>query len=179
LRMAGEWIELPSGKISKKAALKESMRVARAAGFEIVDAGGTSRFTSVMQRDTIAEFDQTNTTIFLNSGHPYWKNVVGYSQIRFDLGKWSTNHPHHVIFHEVGHAKHLLVSPQKFSQYRFSFPVGMPDELKSISARAQSEGPLGWVAEVYAMLSASIVVPDDILVWYNKLGGPLPGGLKP
>src|SRR5262249_3216352 len=44
-----------------------------------------------------------NGTLFLNSAADFWKDPIAFTRAAFEAKIWSTPHPLHPLYHEVGH----------------------------------------------------------------------------
>lgn len=105
--------------------------------------------------------------LLINPEARVWKAPVASAAVLHTAGFWSTPHPLHPIYHEVGH----LFVPQ----------VGNPKRLRhrqvtvasAVSIRAK-ENVEEFVSEVFAGLMAGVEYDADILGLYKRLGGKRP-----
>ena len=106
-------------------------------------------------------------SLFINPQAAAWSDPAGTAASLYKLKFWSTPHPLHVIYHEVGH----LFLPQ----------IGEPKKLlarqmtvaSAVSRRAR-ENVEEFVSEVFAGLMSGVEYDRDILGLYKRIGGRIP-----
>jgi hypothetical protein len=123
---------------------------------------------------------QYNQAIVLNPECD-WENLAAATRIRYAEGVFSTDHPQHVIFHELGHLAYHRHAPAAFGQ------PGRPDrpnrdndrlfaeQVASIRGKVSRRAERNYrefVAEVFCMKLAGKRVPRAVSALYNRLDGP-------
>jgi len=129
------------------------------------------------RRESVAAFAPEIDQILINPKNSFWretrKNKGKTSHKEYLKRHWSTNHPHHPMFHEAGHALHHKHSPKMFKHKSIR---NMTNETKAmirqqVSKRA-SVDPYEFVAEVFSGRLTGKRYSKSILDLYNKYGGP-------
>lgn len=116
---------------------------------------------------------QTGEAYFhLNPNSSYWSNKKVYAKQEYDAGKWSTKHPDHPIWHELGHAMHYDNSPTAYQTFQQLAPAEKIIAGK-VSQYAQ-EDVREFIAETFTALAFGQSLPNDVLTLYQLYGGLLP-----
>lgn len=126
-----------------------------------------------------AGFDLDDATIYVNSRSYFFGSVPEsakrIAEENFAIRYWSTDSPHHVLFHELGHELFARVDSTAFRRLRGE---PLPDEaIREIGdriCRRAETGILEFVAEVFAALVAGEFVADEVLNWHRRFRGPEP-----
>ena len=122
-------------------------------------------------------FDADTETIYLNPNSRYFgfapESAEQLARMHFNMGEWSTESPHHVLLHELGHERYYRMDPVRYRSIR---QLPLPNEaLRAgfVSERA-TRNVVEFVAEVFAALVVGECVHEDMLEWYRDYGGPIP-----
>jgi hypothetical protein len=112
------------------------------------------------------------TYCYLNSASSYWINKQKFVKDQYDQGKWSTAHPDHPIWHELGHAMQYDNSPIAYQAQAKLTPAEIAIAGK-VSGYAQIN-VREFVAETFVGLVMGRILPNDVLTIYQLYGGLLP-----
>jgi hypothetical protein len=124
----------------------------------------------------IATYDTVDDVIVFNPDHVAWNDMVSYLRERVEF--LSTQHPQHIIRHEIGHAMHhrwLSSSPQE--RDRVWYAESLAPEQERIAGKVSTRAmwnPKEFVAEVYAGLWSQVDYDDEVIFLFNHFGGVLP-----
>lgn len=110
--------------------------------------------------------------LFVNPASGYWANKAAYAKHQKQIGYWSTDHPDHAIWHELGHLMHYQNSPVAYQAHIALSPADLVVAGK-VSGYAQ-DGVREFIAETFAALALGKPQPSDVLSLYQLLGGILP-----
>ncbi len=124
----------------------------------------------------IAAYDHIDDTIVFNPDHGAWSDMVRFLHERQHY--YSTQHPQHIVRHELGHAKHYrAISSSRKDRDAIWYVENLDSEqmrlVQRVSGRAMWN-PKEFVAEVYAGLWAKVGYDDDVIALFNDFGGVLP-----
>lgn len=119
----------------------------------------------------VAHFYSKDQTIYINPNWD-WKQHEIETTTQFKNKEWSTGSPLHFIRHEIGHWHHWQANPKMYVTLNEGL---LPDEYIDmigieVSKRAIN-GPLEFVAEVYAGRLAGKEYSPGIMNLYGLLGG--------
>lgn len=125
-------------------------------------------------RDIVGAYDWQQHRIEINERSEYWQNPRKFMK-RYGKGiLFATNHPDHVLYHELGHAAfHHAVNDVA---YNASNDRMWPLSDQQIAARVSRYARLSaneFIAEVYACQAVGEPRNDlDVVALYHRLGGP-------
>lgn len=112
------------------------------------------------------------TLIYLNPQATYWINPAAEVLQEYQANRWSSDHPDHVIWHELGH---LMFFRQASTVYwlnplltRLEIPVAA--QVSQYATQSLRE----FIAETFAALLAGRSLPASVLSLYQKHGGLTP-----
>jgi hypothetical protein len=107
-----------------------------------------------------------------------WKNIGLAVAAMKERSVLSTDHPHHLIFHEAGHMAYHRAAPEKYgrgprlvSEQTERFKCEIESVRGLIGGRA-FENYREYVGEVFAMKMTGVAIPSSVQKLYDKLGGP-------
>lgn len=126
-----------------------------------------------------AGFDPDNATVFVNPHSYYFGNVPSSAEQiareNFEIRYWSTDSPHHVLIHELGHELFARRDPIAYHGLRDTpLPEQARREIGSRICRRAEIGIGEFTAEVFAALVVGEFVPEEVLDWHRRLRGPEP-----
>jgi hypothetical protein len=125
-------------------------------------------FRGSAQESKNAVAKSENRVIFINPAATFWYDTLGATVALYELKFWSTPHPLHALYHEMGHLLQLQrVERQKPLTAR---EAGIADV---VSDRAKQDAD-EFVAEVFAGLISGVKYDRFILRMYRRFGGVLP-----
>jgi hypothetical protein len=119
-------------------------------------------FASLGPEATSAVAMAESGILIVNPEADFWRDPLESSRLLYAIRAWSTPHPMHPIYHEIGHLRQI---PQQKRQRPLT-----PRELTmamAISRRAK-ENTDEFVAEVFAGLICDVKYDDDILRAYKR-----------
>ncbi len=112
------------------------------------------------------------TWIYLNPQAPYWMNPAAEAQQQHQIGQWSSDHPDHAIWHELGH---LIFFRQSSTLHWLNPPLAQSEiPIAAKIGRQAKESVREFMAETFAALLAGRSLPADILSLYQQYGGIIP-----
>jgi ADP-Ribosyltransferase in polyvalent proteins len=125
---------------------------------------------------TIARGDILGITLNTSKiARGYWNNLAERQQAHFDSGWFSSPHPNHVIWHELGHVKHHNNGNYSASESYLTNTNGTDAVFarvaKKVSRYAETNAK-EFVAEVFAARRAGKIFDADVLRLYKHFGGP-------
>lgn len=158
-----------------------ALLVARAVPLPLRIVVDAARFEgqAMLAEPLYAGFEPDDATIYVNPRSLYFGNVPTsaeqLAQENFAIRYWSTDSPHHVLLHELGHD---LFARRDSGAYHRLRGEPLPDEARRelgdrICRRAES-GIVEFIAEVFAALVAGEFVPEEVLDWHRRFRGPEP-----
>ena len=164
------------------AAIRRSARVAGSRGIPVVALRESREHLMAMFDDpleragVIVAYDHIEDVIVFNNDHEAWGDMVSYLAKRGQY--FSTQHPQHIVRHEIGHALHhraLAAAPEQ--HHRIWYAENLERDhfriARVVSGRAMWN-PKEFVAEVYAGLWAKVVYADDVIDLFDHFGGVKP-----
>jgi len=119
----------------------------------------------------IAAYDHLDDLIVFNPDHTSWVDMAQF--LRERPGLYGTDHPHHIVRHELGHAAHYRLLDQGGRRTIWDADLSTPERqmARRVSIRA-TENVKEFVAEVYAGRWARIHYDEDVLLLYDRFRGP-------
>ena len=106
----------------------------------------------------------------------FWENPSAYTQRLYVAGYWSTENPHHIIFHEASHWVHFLQENERFVRYadkKFGAKeLAIAEEVSDYAAENYAE----FQSEVMAVLLSGKKqsLNPHVIKLYKKYGGIIP-----
>jgi hypothetical protein len=123
--------------------------------------------------DVTAAYDHIDDVIVFNSDHDAWIDMAQFLHDRRNY--FSTQHPQHLVRHEIGHAMHYRAI-SSFREVRdplwYSESLGIEEAriAHKVSGRALWN-PKEFVAEVYAGLWAKVTYDNDVIALFHQFKG--------
>ena len=111
------------------------------------------------------------TYIFANPLYPYWNQLAQDAAQQYQRGEWSTAHPHHAIWHEMGHLLFYRAHPARYAAIRSQPLTGSDLQTAQKVSLYAGNSALEFIAETFALLVEGKTPPADVLKLYNQLGG--------
>ncbi len=160
-------------------AIRTAIRIAEDRGVQAVPIREARRFLEGMLDDpferlrVIAAYDHLEDLIVFNPDHVAWADMAEFFRRR--QGLYGTEHIHHIVRHELGHAAHyrLLDAEGRRTLWNAELSRSESEIARKVSIQA-SVNVKEFVAEVYAGLWARIPYDEDILRLQDKFRGPRP-----
>jgi hypothetical protein len=161
------------------AAIRTAIKIAEDRGVPAIPIREARRFLDAAFDDPferiqiVAAYDHLDDLIVFNPDHPAWADIVRFH--REHPGLYGTDHRHHIVRHELGHAAHYRLLDQEGRRTIWNADLSMSEReiAGKVSIRA-AWNVKEFVAEVYAGLWASIPYDEDTLLLYNQFRGPRP-----
>ncbi len=162
------------------ASIRKAARVARSRGVAVVPLREAREHLRVMFNDPYEEarvisiYDHLDDVIAFNPDHPVWADMAGFMQDQKDF--YSTNHHHHIVRHELGHAAHyrsMSVPDRGRIWYAESLQPAQVVIARKVSGRA-AWNPKEFVAEVYAGLWGKVHYDEEIIALFEGCRGVRP-----
>jgi hypothetical protein len=166
-----------SGKISKSKAFRKAQKifakykVATTRNFQETSGRLSARDAQIGVASFVQGSGRAEPVVYLNAGHPYWKNIEGYAKAQYKLSYWSTDNPYHAIHHEIGHYRIASENASRLSFWRSPLPSEMQAETKGKVSRRSQESVGEYLAEVYAGKVLGKNYDSLVLKWYREFGG--------
>jgi len=148
----------------------------------VPDKSGWLAYASRVKKNpksTVAAYSPVTDTITFNAhmehqSQKWWLRPKRKKYTKDSLGWASSNHPHHIVYHEVGHKNHF--DKLSSSEWRTTWPRDLSDKERtfinnSVSGYATTSHK-EFVSEVYAGMLSGISYDDKILKLYKRLKGP-------
>jgi hypothetical protein len=123
---------------------------------------------------------QYNQAIVLNPERD-WEDLAHATKLRYAEGIFSTDHPQHVVFHELGHLAYHRHAPEAFSELgKHHKPTReklrlFAEQVALIQGRVSKRAEKDYrefVAEVFCMKMTRKRIPRLVQALYNQLDGP-------
>lgn len=112
------------------------------------------------------------TLLYLNPQATYWSNPQAEVLQEYQAKRWSSPHPDHLIWHELGH---LMFFRQASTVYWMNPPLAPLEILLAAQVSQYAEQSLReFMAETFAALLAGRSLPADVLSLYQQYGGVIP-----
>jgi hypothetical protein len=161
------------------AAIRKAIKVAERRGvpaIPIMDARDylEGMFDDPFERlEVIAAYDHSDDVIVFNPDHPVWADMTRF--LRENPGLYGTQHPLHIVRHELGHAAHYRSLDERDRQAVWDADLSSPerDVARKVSYRA-AWNVKEFVAEVYACLWARVTFDQDVISIHDLYRGPRP-----
>jgi hypothetical protein len=121
--------------------------------------------------EVVAAYDHLSDVIVFNPDNLAWADMSKF--LRKYPGLYGSDHPHHIVRHELGHAAHYRLLDQEGRGTIWDADLSTLERqiARRVSVRATWNAK-EFVAEVYAGLWARIAYDEDILLLYDQLRGP-------
>jgi hypothetical protein len=127
---------------------------------------------------------QYQPVVFFNPKADFWKNPEEDSKREFESGWWTSSHPLHPIFHEIGHANHYASDRAKFKSAIYGGRI--PDSIRVEIGKEIGGGRRAYaftnkaefVAEIFAGVGAGRKFSPRVIELYKEYGGFF-RGMKP
>jgi hypothetical protein len=164
------------------AAIRRSARVARSRGVAVVPLKEAREHLAIMFEDpeeranVVAAYDHVEDAIVFNADYPAWADMRSFMKERKEKDFYSTEHPQHIVRHELGHAAHYRSLSSK-GRDRIWYAEGLEPEELSIARRVSGRAtwnPKEFVAEVFAALWAGVDYDDEVIGLFVHYGGQRP-----
>ncbi|MDG4551152.1 MAG: hypothetical protein P9F19_17425 [Candidatus Contendobacter sp.] len=110
--------------------------------------------------------------LYLNPQATYWSDPAAEAKQQYQIKYWSSDHPHHAIWHELGH----LMFFRKASTVYWKNPLLTHPEA-AIAAQVSlyaEQSVREFMAETFAALLAGRMLLADVLNLYQQYGGIIP-----
>ena len=134
----------------------------------------SAMFDDPLERSrVIVAYDDIDDVIVFNPDHEAWADMASYLREREQF--FSTQHPQHIVRHEIGHAVHhrsLSTSPAERDRIWVTENLE-PGQLlvaQRVSGRAMWN-PKEFVAEVYAGLWATVSYDEEVVALFDHFRG--------
>ncbi|WP_051963068.1 minor capsid protein [Deinococcus misasensis] len=121
-------------------------------------------------RDAVAGYQ--DGTVLLNPASPFWMDPQAEMGQMSRVGWSSTDHPDHLIFHEIGHHLHRQNSPNRFKNSAKQKPgLKLQETIRREVSRYAAVNMQEFVAEVYVGLRTGKKYSREIMAAYRAFGG--------
>ena len=155
----------------------DAARLARSLGAKVVvlDRKAADKYLGKRVPNVPAAYEAVSDTIWINPFATTWSDPAELTRMR-ETGWWVGDSYADVVHHELGHRAHR----HALGLADYAAMTGLPvrDSLREAIVRHVSRYAATqrkeFVAEVYAMLRAGRTLPEEILEYYDKLGGVRP-----
>jgi hypothetical protein len=156
--------------------IEAAVAYAKSKGFEVtIDAEVFRRHYGADASRTLGFYSPKRDAIWLNPDHPSWSDPAAFFADPKYQTWFSSNHPEHTIYHEVGHGLHArALGPERFDEWKDSFASAEDYRTARKVSKYATTNTSEFVAEVYAARVAGKRYDDDVLTLYERLGGPPP-----
>jgi hypothetical protein len=123
--------------------------------------------------EVVVAYDHVDDVIVFNPDHDAWSDMVRFLRDRRHY--FSTQHPQHLVRHEIGHAMHYrAISSSPADRRRVWFMENLGTEQERIANKVSGRAmwnPKEFVAEVYAGLWAEVRYDDDVMSLFEHFKG--------
>jgi hypothetical protein len=121
----------------------------------------------------IVAYDNLDDVIVFNPDHEAWADMGSYLRERPRF--FSTQHPQHIVRHELGHVAHYrsLTPEERSLTWHADLDPEQRELARKVSGRATWNAK-EFVAEVYASLWANIEYGRDVMTLFERFRGPWP-----
>ena len=110
--------------------------------------------------------------LYLNPQATYWADPAAEAKQQYQVKYWSSDHPHHAIWHELGH---LMFFRKASTVYWKNPSLTQPEAAIAGQVSLYAEQSVReFMAETFAALLAGRTLPADVLNLYQQYGGTLP-----
>jgi hypothetical protein len=125
------------------------------------------------QMRVIAAYDHLCDLVVFNPDHTAWADMAAFFRQR--PGLYGTEHPHHIVRHELGHAAHYrsLDAEGQRTLWNAELSISQSRIAHKVSIRA-TLNVKEFVAEVYAGLWNRVQYDEDVLLLNELFRGPRP-----
>jgi hypothetical protein len=160
-------------------AIRTAIKVAQGRGVPAIPIREAREFLEAMFDDPVermqivAAYDHLEDLIVFNPDHSAWADMARF--YRDHPGLYGTDHRHHIVRHELGHAAHYRLLDQEGRRTIWNADLSRSERriARKVSIRA-AWNVKEFVAEVYAGLWANIPYDEDTLLLYDQFRGPRP-----
>jgi hypothetical protein len=169
----------PKQRRKAYAAIRSAIKLAEDRDVQVIPIRESRKFLNAIfddpfeRAEVIAAYDHLADLIVFNPDHPAWLDMPRF--LREYRGFYSTDHLHHIVRHELGHAAHYrsLQEHERRAIWNADLSSSEKEIGRMVSYRATWSAK-EFVAEVFAGLWARISYGDDILSLHNRFRGPQP-----
>jgi hypothetical protein len=166
--------------LTPQAPIESAIAFARSKGFEAyADVAMVRQYYGTKADQVLAFYSPKLDAIIINEAHRAWREPAAFMQEQADKEWFATNHPQHLMHHEVGHGLHArALGRQDFDDLPDWFARPQDEAVALKVSRYAATEPGEFVAEVYAGMIAGRPFGDDVLKLYDRLGGPNAGSAQ-
>jgi hypothetical protein len=175
-------VDDPEKRRSVHTAIRKAARVARSRGVAVVPLKEAREHLRAMFDDpfelirVIVAYDHLDDVIVFNLDHEAWGDMELYLRARSRF--FSTQHPQHLVRHEIGHAAHfrsLTASPKE--RDRIWYTENLEPARERVALRVSDRAawnPKEFVAEVFAGLWGRVDYDDEVVALFEYYRGARP-----
>jgi hypothetical protein len=163
-------------------AIRKAARIARSRGVPVVPLKEAREHLQAMfdnpfeLAEVVLAYDHLDDMIVFNPEHAAWQDMVAFLRDRQRF--YSTQHPQHLVRHELGHAAHYrAISASPGDRDRIWHAEGLGIEQARIAQKVSGRAmwnPKEFVAEVYAGAWAKVHYDAQVVALFNEFRGVWP-----